>query len=373
MARPKKTKEKKPRVPKKVIKVKKPPKEKKVKQNANIVFFDKLVASAENDLAQAASNGIISGDVTGWIDTGVYMLNAQYSGSLFGGVPDNKILVFAGPEAVGKTYFILSIVKFFLDSNPEAGVVFCESEGAISKEMLVERGIDTTRVWVVPVSTVQEWRTQSLKVLASYKAAPEDERRPMMFCLDSLGMLSTTKEMEDTEAGSEKQDMTRARLIKAAFRTMTLKLGVLHVPFLITNHTYDTQGLFSTKTMSGGCLVAGTKIQLNSFDTRYGRHINYKNIEDIKIGEYVDTLIGPRLVTDTFQFTDKEIFKITLENDEIIECSGDHKFLVNGSWIDTYNLFAYLKEEQSINISDIKTGDMNVLGEQIQENLLQTC
>jgi RecA/RadA recombinase len=215
-----------------------------------------MVASAENDLAQAASHGIISGDVTGWIDTGVYMLNAQYSGSLFGGVPDNKILVFAGPEAVGKTYFILSIVKFFLDSNPEAGVVFCESEGAISKEMLIERGIDTTRVWVVPVSTVQEWRTQSLKVLASYKAAPEDERRPMMFCLDSLGMLSTTKEMEDTEAGSEKQDMTRARLIKAAFRTMTLKLGVLHVPFLITNHTYDTQGLFSTKTMSGG---SGTK------------------------------------------------------------------------------------------------------------------
>src|ERR1035437_707826 len=183
MARPKKIKEKKVRAAKapKVVKEKKAP---KVKQTANISFFEKIVATAGNDLAQAASNGIVSGDVTGWIDTGVYKLNAQLSGSLFGGVPDNKIIVFAGPEAVGKTYFILSLIKFFLDSNLEAGVVFCESEGAISKEMLVERGIDTTRIWIVPVSTVQEWRTQSLKILAAYKASPEDQRRPMMFCLD---------------------------------------------------------------------------------------------------------------------------------------------------------------------------------------------
>lgn len=233
-------------------------KEAKPKKSAsNADFFTKLVASTGNELAQAASNGVLSGDIKGWIDTGVYMLNAQLSGSLHGGCPDNKIVVFAGPEATGKTFFVLSIVKHFLDTNPLAGVVYFESEGAIDKTMLEKRGIDTTRLFVVPVSTVQEWRTQALKILKTYKETDPDDRRPMMFVLDSLGMLSTTKEMEDSETGSETKDMTRAALIKAAFRTLTLKLGVLNVPFLITNHTYDEQGkMFASKVMSGG---SGTK------------------------------------------------------------------------------------------------------------------
>jgi RecA/RadA recombinase len=250
VARPKKIRAEKVKKPRKV----REPKElkvAKVKPNANTVFFEKLAKSTGNELAQAACNGIVAGDITGWIDTGVYILNGQLSGSIYGGVPNCKIIVFAGPEAVGKTYFILSIIKHFLDTTPDGGVFLFESEGAISKEMLVERGIDTTRLYVVSVSTIQEWRTQALKILRVYQDAG-DNQRPMLFALDSLGNLSTTKEMADTESGSEKADMTRARLIKAAFRTITLKLGVLKVPFFVTNHTYDTQGVFSTKVQSGG-------------------------------------------------------------------------------------------------------------------------
>ncbi len=227
------------------------------KQAGNANFFDRLAATTKNELCQAASNGVLAGDINGWIDTGVYMLNAQLSGSLHGGCPDNKIVVFAGPEATGKTFFVLSIVKHFLDTNPEAGVFYFETEGAIDKAMLEKRGIDTTRLYVVPVSTVQEWRTQSLQILKMYKETDPDDRCPMMFVLDSLGMLSTTKEMEDTEKGSETKDMTRAGIIKAAFRVLTLKMAVLKVPLLVTNHTYDEQGkMFASKVMSGG---SGTK------------------------------------------------------------------------------------------------------------------
>jgi hypothetical protein len=74
-----------------------------------------------------------------------------------------------------------------------------------------------------------------------------------MLCLDSLGMLSTTKEVEDTEAGKETRDMTRAQLLKAAFRVLTLKLGRAKVPMVVTNHTYDVVGsMFPTKEMGGG-------------------------------------------------------------------------------------------------------------------------
>jgi hypothetical protein len=71
-------------------------------------------------------------------------------------------------------------------------------------------------------------------------------------CLDSLGMLSTTKEVEDTSEGKETRDMTRAQVLKAAFRVLTLKLGRCGVPMVVTNHTYDSMGLFSTKEMGGG-------------------------------------------------------------------------------------------------------------------------
>jgi RecA/RadA recombinase len=230
-----------------------PKKEKKTKQSANAAFFDKLAEATGNALAKAASTGISAGDVHSFIDTGVYLLNAQLSGSIHGGCPDNKIVVFAGPEATGKTFFVLSIVKHFLETNPEAAVFYFESESAIDKSMLEQRGIDTSRVYIVPVSTVQEWRTQSLKLLKIYSETSEDDRRPMMFVLDSLGMLSTSKEMEDSESGSETKDMTRAGLIKAAFRTLTLKLGTLNVPLLVTNHTYEEMGkMFAQKKQSGG-------------------------------------------------------------------------------------------------------------------------
>jgi len=118
--------------------------------------------------------------------------------------------------------------------------------------MVIDRGIDPKRMVVFPVTTVQEFRTQALKVLDNYLLQQESDRRPMFLCLDSLGMLSTTKEVEDTADGKETRDMTRAQVLKAAFRVLTLKLGRAKIPMVVTNHTYDSMGLFSTKEMGGG-------------------------------------------------------------------------------------------------------------------------
>ena len=119
--------------------------------------------------------------------------------------------------------------------------------------MIVSRGIDADRMVIVPVSTVQEFRHSVLKILDSYLLQNESDRQPLFLCLDSLGMLSTTKEMEDTAQGKETRDMTRAQELKAAFRVLTLKLGRAKVPMLVTNHTYDVVGsMFPTKEMGGG-------------------------------------------------------------------------------------------------------------------------
>jgi len=214
-------------------------------------FLKDVAKEIDNEYATIVADGVAAGDTSGYIDTGSYIFNALLSGSIFGGIPANKITAIAGESSTGKTYFCLGIVQHFLESNPDAGVIYFESESAISKEMIESRGIDSTRMMICPVTTVQEFRTQSIRILDKY--LEQKERQPLMFVLDSLGMLSTTKEVEDAEAGKETRDMTRAQIVKSIFRVLTLKLGKANVPLIVTNHTYDVVGSYiPTKEMGGG-------------------------------------------------------------------------------------------------------------------------
>ena len=216
-------------------------------------FLKEIIKTTGNEYANLVEDGLESGDVDNFIDSGSYIFNALLSGSIHGGLASNKITAIAGESATGKTFFVLGMCKHFLDSNPDAGVIFFESESAITKQMVIDRGIDAKRMYMMPVTTVQEFRTQALKVLDNYLAQNEADRKPIMICLDSLGMLSTTKEVEDTSDGKETRDMTRAQVLKAAFRVLTLKLGKAKVPMVVTNHTYDVVGsMFPTKEMGGG-------------------------------------------------------------------------------------------------------------------------
>ena len=216
-------------------------------------FLKDIIKETGNEYASLVSDGVEAGDVDSFIDTGSYVFNALLSGSIHGGLPSNKITALAGESATGKTFFLMGIVKNFLDANPKSGVVYFESESAITKQMVIDRGIDPERMVIVPVTTVQEFRTQALKVLDRYMQQDVDIRRPLFLCLDSLGMLSTTKEVEDTAEGKETRDMTRAQVLKAAFRVLTLKLSKAKVPMVVTNHTYDVVGsMFPTKEMGGG-------------------------------------------------------------------------------------------------------------------------
>ncbi len=216
-------------------------------------FLKEIVKEIGDEYTALVKDGIVTGDVDTFIDTGSYIFNALLSGSLYGGFPSNRITALAGESATGKTYFLMGMVKNFLDSNPDAGVLYFESESAVSKQLVLDRGIDPERIVLSAVTTVQEFRTKVLTVLDSYLNKNEADRRPLLLCLDSLGMLSTTKEVEDTAEGKETRDMTRAQVLKAAFRVLTLKLARAKVPMIVTNHTYDVVGsLYPMKTMGGG-------------------------------------------------------------------------------------------------------------------------
>ena len=216
-------------------------------------FLKDIAKEIDNEYASLVSDGVSAGDTNNFIDTGSYIFNGLVSGSIFGGIPGNKITALAGESSTGKTYFCLGIVQHFLESDPDAGVIYFESESALSRELIESRGIDASRMMIVPITTVQEFRTQSIRILDKYLQQDQATRKPLMFVLDSLGMLSTTKEVEDAEAGKETRDMTRAQIVKSIFRVLTLKLGKANVPLLVTNHTYDVVGSYiPTKEMGGG-------------------------------------------------------------------------------------------------------------------------
>jgi RecA/RadA recombinase len=216
-------------------------------------FFRNLIKDLKDEDTSMASDGTGSAEFGGFIDTGSYALNAILSGSLYGGVPDNKVTAFAGESATGKTYFVLGVVKSFLEKNPTGGVVYYDTEAAITKAMMEDRDIDTSRVIIAEPDTIQKFKTHALKLIDAYDMQPEDKRPPMMFVLDSLGMLSTSKEMEDSLEGKDTRDMTKAQIIKATFRVLTLKLAKVKIPLLVTNHVYELVGSYvPTKELGGG-------------------------------------------------------------------------------------------------------------------------
>lgn len=214
-------------------------------------FLKDMVKGIDN--TNLLSEGGNSSEYSGSIDTGSYALNALMSGSIYGGVPNNKITAFAGESATGKTFFVLSVLKTFLDKNPEGGVIYFDTEAAVTKGMMADRGIDTTRVVIAEPTSIEEFRTSATRILTNYIDTPEESRKPMLMVLDSLGMLSSMKELEDTEAGANKRDMTKAQLLRGTFRVLSLKLAKANVPLLVTNHVYDVVGAYiPTKEISGG-------------------------------------------------------------------------------------------------------------------------
>jgi RecA/RadA recombinase len=173
------------------------------------------------------------------------------SGSLYGGVPNNKITAFAGESATGKTFFVLGVLKKFLDDNPDGGVIYFDTEAAVTKDMMETRGIDVNRVVISEPQSIEEFRTNAVRMLTSY--LDSKDQPPMMMVLDSLGMLSSAKELEDVESGKQTRDMTKSQLLRGTFRVLSLKLAKANVPLLVTNHVYDVIGSYiPTKEISGG-------------------------------------------------------------------------------------------------------------------------
>ena len=237
-------------------------------------FLKEIVKEIGDEYTQISSD---LDETERYIDTGSYIFNGLVSGSIHGGVSSNRITAIAGESSTGKTYFSLAVVKNFLDNNPDGYCLYFDTESAVNKSLLESRGIDLKRLVVINVVTIEEFRSKALRAVDKYMKMPIEDRKPCMFVLDSLGMLSTEKEIRDALDDKQVRDMTKSQLVKGAFRMLTLKLGQANIPLIVTNHTYDVIGSYvPTKEMGGGSglkYAASTIIYLSKKKEKDGTEV----------------------------------------------------------------------------------------------------
>lgn len=216
-------------------------------------FFKQFIVDIGDDETTLSSDGLSAAEFGGFVDSGSLLLNAAFSGDLFGGLPDNKALVFAGDPGVGKTFFALSIIKGYMERNPRARVAYFDTEAAVTNEMFTDRGIDPSRIMKSEPKTIEHFRTVCMKVIDTYLALDEKERFPLLIVLDSLGAMPSAKEVADVTQGNETKDMTKPGILKGAFRVLRLKLAKAQIPMIVTNHVYASMNPYGVaKVQAGG-------------------------------------------------------------------------------------------------------------------------
>lgn len=192
--------------------------------------------------------------VDSWTDTGSYALNAICSGSLFGGVPQGRIVGLTGPSGCGKTLMMTKILGNFQKKDPENwGVVF-DSEVAVDKDTAIRLGANPNQIRHYPVESVTQTRNQILKLLDGI--IENNMQGKVMILIDSLGNLAGDKEIKDAQEDKQASDMgTRAKSIKSMLRTCTYRTAKAGTTLLFSNHIYNNPSqMYPTlvKTQSGG-------------------------------------------------------------------------------------------------------------------------
>ena len=219
-------------------------------------------------------------EVGEWISTGNYLLNAQLSGTIFGGVANNRSMGIAGDPQTGKSFLCMNIVREAQLVGYD--VIYCDTEGGIDRSGAKKFGIDTNKVRYQPIKTISDFKIFTVNLIDKVKEYRKNGADPKIaLFLDSLGMLGTDKETTDALKGKSVMDMgIRSKEMRSLFRIITLDLTAVKIPLICTNHT-TTAGIGSfitTKEASGGDgpifsmsnVIMLSKAQLKEGDTKTG-------------------------------------------------------------------------------------------------------
>lgn len=188
------------------------------------------------------------------IGTGIYLLNALFSTSIFGGIQSNRITALAGASGTGKSFLCYNICR---EAQAKGwNVIYIDTEFSIEFDQLPKFGIDTSndRFKLVRSNVVEDLKLFLASFLQGLKEKKDEgfELPKFLVILDSAGQMASRKEVNDAIEGKEKADMTRAKTMGSLFRIINSDLGYLNIPMVVTNHTYLSMDMFPQEIMKGG-------------------------------------------------------------------------------------------------------------------------
>jgi len=268
----------------------------------------------------------------GTISTGIYVLNAALSSDIYGGIADNRITVLAAPSGTGKSFLCYSIAK---EAQAKGyGIIYIDTEYSIELDQLPGYGIDISedKFMLIRSNIIEDLKIMTTQMLDQMKEQKQDGKtvEKFMFIIDSVGQLGSRKEVEDAKSGKEKADFTKAKALASFFRIINSDLGYLGIPMIATNHTYK-------------CVTGDTKVRMGDGTC--------KEIKNIQEGDFIQTLVGEKVVNFNTKYDDSNIVKLTLEDGQEIRCTADHKFLVKQEWSEDEDNECW-KEAQNLTESD---------------------
>ena len=122
--------------------------------------------------------------------------------------------------------------------------------------MLEKFGIDISKgkFRYEPIAEVEKIKSSFavlIKNLVDIKNSGNEIPKIILF-LDSVGMLASSKEIEDAKTGNSAADMTRAKQIRSFFRIITSDLANLGIPLIFTNHIMGNIGGYGDPVVQGG-------------------------------------------------------------------------------------------------------------------------
>lgn len=263
------------------------------------------------------------------IPTAIPAINIALSGILDGGLTPG-LTMWAGPSKHFKTCFSLIMAKSYMDKYPDAVLLFYDSEFGTPQSYFSSFEIDLDRTIHCPITDIEQLKFDIVKQVQEIERGDN-----VIVLIDSIGNLASKKEVDDAIDGKSVADMSRAKQLKSLFRMVTPYLTLKNIPMVVVNHTYKEISLYPKDVVGGGCLEKGTEIILADGST--------KKVEDFIVGDVVQTTVGPKEVTATWNpetLVDgtPECYRVEFEDGSHVICSDTHEFFIDDDWKEAKDL-----------------------------------
>lgn len=190
------------------------------------------------------------------IKTDLPILNIAFSGDIDGGLVSGLTII-SGMSKTFKSLTSIYCMKAYFDKYPDAIAIFYDTEYGITEDTFRSYGIDPTRIVHIPVEHIEMLKFDMVKKLEELKKGDR-----VFFLVDSIGQISSKKEVDDAVDEKSVADMSRAKAMRSLLRLVTIQLAKKDLPCIMVNHVYNTLEIYSKTVQGGGTAVTYSANQI---------------------------------------------------------------------------------------------------------------